>query len=224
MNDDEFQVSDIASAEKGSGKDKPKKKTKEQLEKEAKQKREAQRREQVIHMMKQNGFPISDDDIIDYMDNYYASLEEVQEKVGRPTKYFPELGIWAEWLGSKGYSLKQICAIFGVSHETVYEWARQNPEFSESLARARELAQSWWETIGQAALFNKNFNTFIWNKILSTRFRQDYTDRRGLPYDPREPETIVGAGEVLQLDPRDLTEDQRKVLRIAIAKAEQKES
>jgi transcriptional regulator with XRE-family HTH domain len=200
------------------------KKTREQTAKEQKSSKEAERREHVIRMMKEQGFPISDDDIIDYMDSYYSSLELVQENVGRPTKYFPELGEWAEWLGSKGYSLKQICAIFGVSHETLYTWAREYPEFSESLARARELAQSWWETIGQAALFNKSFNTFVWNKIISTRFRKDYTDRKGTPYDPNEPETIVETGDVLQLDPRDLTEEQKKVLRIAIAKAEQKES
>lgn len=203
---------------------KQKKKTKEQLAKEDKQKREAERRERVISLMKEQGFPVSDDDIIDYMDSYYATLETIHENVGRPTKYFPELGEWAEWLGSKGYSLKQICAIFGVSHETLYEWAKRNPEFSESLSRARELAQAWWETIGQAALFNKGFNTFVWNKIISTRFRRDYTDRKGVPYDPNEPETLVDSGDMLQLDPRDLTEEQKKVLRIAIAKAEKKES
>jgi len=200
-----------------------KKKTKEQIAKEERIKKEGERRERVIQLMKQQGFPVSDDDIIDYMDSYYAALEEVQANIGRPTKYFPELGPWAEWLGARGYSLKQICAMFGVSHETLFGWAKENPDFSESLARARESAQSWWETIGQAALFNKGFNTFVWNKIVSTRFRRDYTDRKGVPYDPKEPETVVETGDVLQLDPRDLTEEQKKVLRIAIAKAEQKE-
>lgn len=177
-----------------------------------------------MKLMKEHGFPLTDEAVIDYMDLYYASLETFYNDVGRPTKYFPELDEWVIWLGNRGYSLKQISAIFGVSNTKLYRWAEENPSFGEALARAREGAQAWWETVGQAALFAERFNTFVWNKIISARFRKDYTDRKGVPYDPNEPETITGPGEMLELDPRDLTDEQKKVLRIAIAKATKQES
>lgn len=191
--------------------------------KEAKVEKELDRREQIIENMRENGFHMTDDAVIDFMDGYMQALDLYDQRTGRPSKYFPEAGAWAVYFGHRGLSIRQIASIFGVSYETLYQWARENDQFSDALTRAREAAQSWWETVGQAALFADRFQFGLWNKVVSSRFRRDYTDRKGLPYNPSEPETLVETGDVVQLDPRDLTEEQRKVLRIAIAKAEEKE-
>lgn len=184
---------------------------------------ELERRERVLKMMKDHGFPISDEAVIEYMERHLEALEEVYANVGRPSKYFPELDEWVIWLGNRGYSIKQISAMFGVNQDTLFHWAKENPAFSEALARAREGAQNWWETIGQAALFAERFNTFIWNKIVTSRFRQDYTDRKGLPYDPKAPDEII-VESVLEIDPRLLTAKELEIVDRAIAKTKAQES
>lgn len=201
----------------------PVEKTKEDLEKEEAAKRRAADREAILLSLQAAGFPITDEAISDALIMYFEAQREVNAEVGRPTKYDPVLCEWFEWLGARGYSLKQIAVMMGLSVDTVYAWAKSFPEFSESLTRARNAAQAWYEVMGQAGLVSKNFNFPLWNKIVTNRFRADYTDRKGLPYNPNEPELIVETGDTVQLDPRDLTEEQRKVLRIAIAKAEEKE-
>lgn len=200
-----------------------KKKKAKRSTKEERTQAELERRERVIVMMKEHGFPITDEAVIDYMERHLEALENVYANVGRPSKYFQELDEWVIWLGNRGYSLKQIASMMGVSHETLYQWGRDFPSFSDALARAREGAQSWWETIGQAALFADRFNTFIWNKIVSNRFRQDYTDRKGLPYDPKAPDEVI-VESVLEIDPRLLTAKELEIVDRAIAKTKAQES
>lgn len=200
------------------------KKTKAEREKEDQRQREAERRAKIIENMRVNGLPVTDEAAINFVESFYYAQDDVYQSFGRPTKYDPKMDEWVVSLGAKGYSLAQIAFLFGVSRDTLYEWGRENGDFSYALTRAREAAQNWWEMIGQASLFSEKFQFGVWNKVVSTRFRKDYTDRKGLPYDPNEPETIMGPGEVLELDPRDLTEEQKKVLRIAIAKATKQES
>ncbi len=207
-----------------SGGKKKGKKTKDQMAKEAKTQAELERRERILRMMRDHGFPISDEAVVEYMERHLEALESVHANIGRPTKYFPELDDWVVWLGARGYSMKQITAIMGVSHETLYHWARENQSFSEALARARDLAQSWWETIGQASLFSRDFNTFIWNKIVSNRFRKDYTDQKGLPYDPSKAQDEIVVEGVLEIDPRLLTSKELEIVDRAIAKSKKQES
>lgn len=199
------------------------KKGKKRPTKEEKTKTELERRERVLMMMKDHGFPITDEAVIEYMERHLEALEEVYANVGRPTKYFPELDGWVIWLGNRGYSIKQIAAMMGVAVSRLYEWGQNNPSFQDALACAREGAQNWWETIGQAALFAEKFNTFIWNKIVSNRFRQDYTDRKGVPYDPKAPDEIV-LESVLEIDPRLLTAKELEIVDRAIERTRKQES
>ena len=201
-----------------------KKKSKKRPTKEERTEIELARRERVLSMMRDHGFPITDDAVVDYMERHLEAIESVYANVGRPTKYFPELDEWVVWLGARGYSMKQIAAMIGVSHETLYHWSRENPSFSESLARARDCAQNWWETIGQASLFSRDFNTFVWNKIVSNRFRRDYTDQKGLPYDPNKAQDEIVVEGVLEIDPRLLTSKELEIVDRAIAKSKKQES
>lgn len=190
-------------------------------QKKAREKKEAElsRRESIIQNLKDHGFPVTDEAALDFIEGYFNTATWIQDQLGRPNLYDERMDDWAVLLGARGYSLAQIAFIFGVSRDTLYEWGRKNRSFSDALARAREAAQNWWEVVGQSSLFATKFNSFVWNKIVSSRFRKDYTDRKGLPYNPTEPETIEAAAEVMQLDPRDLTEEQREILRIAIEAA-----
>lgn len=51
---------------------------------------------------------------------------------GRPTKYEPEHGERIIELMAEGLSLTAAAAELNVCRDTVYEWAKQHPEFSDS--------------------------------------------------------------------------------------------
>lgn len=95
---------------------------------------------------------------------------------GRPSLYregFPEKVIE---LGRNGKSLTQIAAELGISKETLYDWCRNRAEFSDAISRAIELAQAFWEDVGQRAVFGEiqGFNHQTYNLIMRNRFRPDY--------------------------------------------------
>ena len=64
---------------------------------------------------------------------------------GRPTdfkdSYCKEV---VEFL-SKGYSLAAFAGSIGVSRDTVYDWGKKLPEFSDALAKAKAARTLYWE-------------------------------------------------------------------------------
>lgn len=96
---------------------------------------------------------------------------------GRPPTYRPEFCDRIIELGRLGYSQARMAADIGVAKATITEWAQQHVEFSNALARARTLSQSWWENEAQMGLKNREFNAAIWDKSVKSMFREDYTDR-----------------------------------------------
>lgn len=97
---------------------------------------------------------------------------------GRPTKYRPEYCEAVIKLGKEGKSPAQMAAHFDVARSTIDEWAENHEEFSEAYARALAHCQNWWENKGQAALDTRDFNSAVWAKSMSARFRDDYTERK----------------------------------------------
>lgn len=106
------------------------------------------------------------------------SEERGKQGVGRPTKYNNALCSAVLALGAEGKSYVQIAVKLGVSRDTLYEWAAEHAEFSDALKRARECAQAWWEDQGQAGLGADKFNAGVWNKSMSCRFPDDYSDKK----------------------------------------------
>jgi hypothetical protein len=78
---------------------------------------------------------------------------QVPAKIGRPTKYSPE---WAEGfcaLIAEGQSVVEICAKPDMpSQQSVYTWLRDNEDFLERYARAREAqADKYFQEIVEIA-------------------------------------------------------------------------
>lgn len=73
-------------------------------------------------------------------------------------------------LFAEGKDIAAFCAKVGVSRDTWYTWINVHPEFKEAVEIARELARDWWETAGQEALFNSDFNQNVWCRIMLNRF------------------------------------------------------
>lgn len=108
-----------------------------------------------------------------------GSLPEVKAKHagGRPPDYRDTFCKRIIELGRVGYSQARMAADIGVSKQTITDWAKRHPEFSDALARARTLSQAWWEQQAIDGLRDRDFNASIWDKSVKSMFREDYTDR-----------------------------------------------
>lgn len=106
---------------------------------------------------------------------------------GRPSSYDPAYCEKVVELGKDGKSPTQIAVSLGVPRTTMLSWADQHLEFSTALTRAKECEQAWWEDQGQKGLTADKFNSAVWAKSVSARFRDDYTDRRELAGVPDRP-------------------------------------
>lgn len=71
--------------------------------------------------------------------------------------------------------LAQIARDWEVARETLYEWAKHHPEFSNALRKGRQFCEAWWMDWGKNAMINRNAasslgyyvwmtkNLFAWN-------------------------------------------------------------
>lgn len=100
--------------------------------------------------------------------------------VGRPSAYKPEFCQEVINLGKAGKSITQIACALGVHKDTVYEWEKTIPEFSDALTRARQESQAWWEDQGQIGLTADKFQASLWAKQVSCRFPDDYREKQDL--------------------------------------------
>lgn len=115
---------------------------------------------------------------------------------GRPSKYDESIAERLPDMFKDGQSVLEVSVQLGVSRDTLYEWAKVHPEFSDALTRGKAISQAWWEKIGRENLFDeseydaenkvsttKKFNEKLWNKNVSCRFRDDWTDKQEIALD-----------------------------------------
>jgi Helix-turn-helix domain of resolvase len=97
---------------------------------------------------------------------------------GRPTKYDPTYcDEVIEW-GKQGFSKTHICTLLGITRETLYNWTQTYTEFFDAINKAMHHSQVWWE---QRAMWGitqpaSQFNTGLFNKMVSCRFPHDYRE------------------------------------------------
>lgn len=106
---------------------------------------------------------------------------------GRPSKYDPAYCERVIELGKEGKSLTQIAVALDVPKSTLISWSNAHLEFSTALTRAKECEQAWWEQKGMDGLTADKFNSAVWSKSMSARFREDYTERREVAGVPDQP-------------------------------------
>lgn len=61
---------------------------------------------------------------------------------GRPTKYDPTMNEWVEKLAKLSVTDAELAEFFGVNEDTINEWKKVHPEFSESLKKGKEYADA----------------------------------------------------------------------------------
>ena len=99
---------------------------------------------------------------------------------GRPTDYKPEYcEKLIEW-SKDGHSLVWIGSQLDVTRETLYEWGRVHPEFSDAMNVGRAHCQAWWEQKGRDGLADPRFNAALWSKNMGPRFKQDWSEKSQL--------------------------------------------
>lgn len=81
-----------------------------------------------------------------------------------------------EW-GMIGKSRTWMAAQLDISRETIYEWEKTIPEFSDAITRAMAKSQAFWEDTGQAGITTQGFNSTVWVKSMTSRFPADYTEK-----------------------------------------------
>ena len=97
-------------------------------------------------------------------------------RIGRPLTYSPELCDRAVMLGKRGFTFSEIAEAFNISRETLYEWQRVWPEFSDALTRARTAMQAWYERHGRKNLKAKHYQANVMRLVLSANL-EDYREK-----------------------------------------------
>ena len=98
------------------------------------------------------------------------------KKVGRPTKYKPEMCKTVLELMKEGASQDEVIGNLDISKDTYYRWKEENKEFSDSIKRGVRLSQAWWEKQGRISLRDRDFNYTGWYMNMKNRF--NWSDKK----------------------------------------------
>jgi hypothetical protein len=98
--------------------------------------------------------------------------------MGRPTKYKPEYCDKLIEHLKDGLSFEAFAGVIGVNQDSIHEWAKKHPKFSEAKKIGLGFGLLWWEKVGKAAMIgNKSpgfdpskFNATIWIFTMKNRF------------------------------------------------------
>lgn len=112
-------------------------------------------------------------------------------KIGRPSKYKPE---YCEELikhAAEGLSYESFAGKLQVNIDTLYEWEKVHPAFSEAKSAARKASLYFWEKVGVLGTTGKlkGFNATSW--VFTMKCRHGW----------REPQQIdVNIGNPIQIN------------------------
>lgn len=98
------------------------------------------------------------------------------EPFGRPTKYDPKYVQMAiEFIGDQGKSVTQFAHHIRVGKTTIYEWAKEYPDFQNALQIANDFSQAVWENKLEGMMYSKEVNAPLVKLYFANRFR--WTDK-----------------------------------------------
>jgi hypothetical protein len=82
-------------------------------------------------------------------------------------------------VGEEGETLVGMAEACDVSRETINEWMKAHPDFSDAVKRGLQKSQAWWERQGRLATFGAtpgfNPTSYIFN--MKNRFKEDWRDK-----------------------------------------------
>jgi len=98
-------------------------------------------------------------------------------KMGRPTKYSQEVGEVVFDLMDDGLSVVQVARKLNVSRSTIYKWAEDNSDFSDTFTRAREASEACWEYKFTDMMKDRNVNAPLVKLYFCNRFKWSENDQ-----------------------------------------------
>lgn len=98
---------------------------------------------------------------------------------GRPTKYTPEMCATVIQAGREGCAVAEMASRCDVCIDTIYEWAKVHPEFSDALTRAQNEAEAWWAAHVRSGLSKPpaEFQGPANLKYMAVRFNERWSDK-----------------------------------------------
>ena len=108
--------------------------------------------------------------------NKPKTAKKQTSKIGRPTKYSPELCEKILPMFKNGESIVEVCAQLGISRDTFYDWIKIHDDFSDTIKRGLELSEAWWSRLGRNGAAGKaKIQPATWIFNMKNRFK--WTDK-----------------------------------------------
>lgn len=117
--------------------------------------------------------------------------------------YHPKFCAVVIAMGELGKSETQMALACNVTRATLRKWGKDvnsKPEFVQALSLAHDLSRMWWEEKGQTSLDKFGFQSGLYNKIISCRFRKDYGEHVDVNHgsDPDRPVVTKIVREIIR--------------------------
>lgn len=128
----------------------------------------------------------------------------MKKKNGRPTKFEEKFCEALIEHMSQGLSFESFAGVIGVDRDTIYEWVKVNPSFSDAKKIATSFCLLFWEKIGIAGVWNtKETQLNTGNYVFQMKNRFKWTDKVEL----QAGENVRPVMLSYQIDNRDLETD-----------------
>jgi len=121
---------------------------------------------------------------------------------GRPTDYREEYCEEIIKIGREGYHVYEMAEYFDVNSDTLYEWEKVHPRFSDAFTRAREYSKAWMQRKVRNNLDNPNFQSKLVE--LNAKFLTDLNKIRkyqDAKTDMQKYDAVVEAGVMDEASP-----------------------
>jgi hypothetical protein len=124
---------------------------------------------------------------------------------GRPTKYTPEMCNLVMECGREGGTVAEMAAACDVSIQTLYEWSKVHPEFSESFTRGQELAEATWSKHVREGLKKtpSEFQGAANLKYMAQRFQERWSERQKIEHTGENGGPLVIERRIVNSQPTD---------------------
>lgn len=90
---------------------------------------------------------------------------------GRPTLYKEEYCDALIAHMQSGLSFESFAGRIGTNRDTLYEWAKVHPKFSDAKKQGTDASLLHWEKLGLNSLFEKTFQAGVYVFTMKARFR-----------------------------------------------------
>jgi len=97
-------------------------------------------------------------------------LQKQETKLGRPTVYRSWMDEFAINYLAEGHTKESMCAVLGITKDTLWRWEKREKTFSESVKIGVLKAQKWWEDKSRDLFAEGNFIPPTYAMIMSNRF------------------------------------------------------